>query len=68
MPLDDKGKPWLDIVEAAGVALPQTYHFKPPSYRTTEPEAIQIAYRDAEGLINAICEEENELTLAQATG
>jgi hypothetical protein len=27
--LDDKGKPWLDIAESAGVILPKTTHFKP---------------------------------------
>jgi hypothetical protein len=67
IPLDKKGKPWTDITEAASVVLPQTFHFKPPGYRTIEPEAIQIACQDDEGIINTACEEEKELTLAQAT-
>ena len=67
VPLDDKGKPWTDIAEAAGVDLPQTYHFKTPGYRIIDPKAIQRACRDDEGIINSVCEEEKELTKAQAT-
>ena len=67
IPLDNKGKPWTDIAEAAGVVLPQTYHFKAPGYRTIEPEAIQLACRDDERIINAVCEEEKLLTKAQAS-
>jgi hypothetical protein len=67
IPLDEKGKPWTDIAEAAGVVLPQTFHFKPPGHCTIKPEAIQIACQDDEGIINVACEEEKELTLAQAT-
>ena len=29
VPLDDRGAPWLDIAEAAGVVLSKTQHFKP---------------------------------------
>jgi hypothetical protein len=68
VPLDDKGKSWLDLAEAAGVVLPQTYHFKPRGYRTIEPEAIQIACRDDEEILNAVCEEEKLLTNTQADG
>jgi hypothetical protein len=28
VPLDDRGKPWLDIVTDAGIILPQTIYFK----------------------------------------
>jgi hypothetical protein len=66
IPLDDKGKPWADIAEASGVVLPQTYHFKTPGYRTINPKPIQRACRDDEGIINAVCEEEKELTPKQA--
>jgi len=41
--LDDRGKPWLDLAEDAGVNLSQTYHFKPPGYRTIEPQSVQRA-------------------------
>jgi hypothetical protein len=67
VPLDDKGKPWTDIAEASGVVLPQTYYFKTPGYCTIDPKAIQQACRDNEGIINLVCEEEKELTKAQAT-
>lgn len=67
VPLDDRGAPWLDLAEASGVQLPETYHHKPPGYRTIEPPSIQTACRDDEGMINAVCEEEKELTAAQAT-
>jgi hypothetical protein len=65
--LDNKGKPWTDIAEAAGIDLPQTYHFKAPGYHTIDPKAIQQACQDDEGIINSVCEEEKELTKAQAT-
>ena len=29
VPLKDRGAPWLDVAEAAGVILPETTHFKP---------------------------------------
>jgi hypothetical protein len=64
--LDDKSRPWLDIATDAGVILPETYHFKPPSMRTVTTHAIQKACKSDEGLINAICEEEKELTDKQA--
>lgn len=64
--LDDKGKPWLDIAEDAGIKLPQTTHFQPPGLRTIDPKPIQQACKVDEGLINAVCEEEKELTRDQA--
>ena len=64
--LDDRGKPWLDIAKNAGVTLPETYHFKPPGYRTVNPKAVQQNCKYDEGIINAICEEERELTKDQA--
>lgn len=68
IPLDNKGEPWPDIAEAAGVVLPQTHHSKPPGFRTIDPQAIRRACQDDEGLINAVCEEEKELTGKQADG
>ncbi len=63
--LDEKGLPWLDIAENAGVELPKTTHFKPPGLRTVEGEAVQRACKE-EGIINAIAEEEKLLTENQA--
>ena len=67
VPLNDRGAPWLDLAEASGVQLPQTYHFNPPGYRTIEPQSIQMTCQRDEGIINAVCEEEKELTDNQAT-
>jgi hypothetical protein len=64
--LDDKGLPWLDIAEQAGVDLPETFHFKPPGLRTVSTQTLQRACKADEDLINAICEEEKELTETQA--
>ena len=50
----------------AGVTLPNTYHFKPPGMRTVSTRAVQRACKSDEDLINAICEEEKELTKKQA--
>jgi hypothetical protein len=66
VPLDDRGKPWLDIAYDSGVSLPKTFHFKPPGYRTIQPQSVQRACKSDEGIINAICEEEKELTDKQA--
>ncbi|KAF4626488.1 hypothetical protein G7Y89_g11671 [Cudoniella acicularis] len=49
--LDDKGKPWLDIAEDAGIEL-----------RTECTRTVRRACKRDEGIINAICEEEKELT------
>jgi hypothetical protein len=65
--LDEKGAPWLDIAVQAGVDLPQTTHFKPPGLRTVNTQSVQRACKEDEGIINAICEEEKELTEIQAT-
>ena len=40
VPLDDRGKPWLDLAEDAGIHLPKTQHFKPPGIRTVEPQTV----------------------------
>ena len=64
--LDDRGAPWQDVAEAAGVSLPLTTHFKPPGSRTMTPKAIQRACKKDEDLINAVCEEEKELDARQA--
>ena len=61
IPLDDKGKPWLNIAEDAGIILPQTTHFKPPGVRTVTAKTVQHSCIRDEGLINAVCEEEKEL-------
>ena len=66
VPLDDKGLPWLDIAEQAGVDLPKTSHFKPPGLRTVSTQTLQRACKADEDLINAICKEEKELTKTQA--
>lgn len=63
---EDKGNPWLDITEDAGVSLPKTTHFKPPGLRAVEPQTVQRAYKVDEDIINVVCEEEKELTRAQA--
>jgi hypothetical protein len=64
--LDDKGAPWLDIAESAGVKLPETAHFKPPGNRTINPKAVRQACKRDKDIINAVCEEEKELTKDQA--
>lgn len=64
--LNDRGAPWLDLTEASGVQLPQTYHFNPPGYRIVEPQTIRMACRDDKDMINAVYEEEKELTTSQA--
>jgi hypothetical protein len=60
--LDDRGKPWQDIAEDAGVILPKTTHFKSPKLCTVEPQSIRRAYKSDEGIINAVCDEEKELS------
>ena len=64
--LDDKGKPWLEITQDAGITLPKTTHFKPPGVRTVTTQTVQRACKLDEDLINAVCEEEKELTEVQA--
>jgi len=62
VPLDDRGKSWQDIAEAASAILPKTPHFKPPGLRTVTPHTIQQSCKLDEDIINAKCEEEKELT------
>jgi hypothetical protein len=66
VPLDDRGAPWQDITEAAGVILPKTQHLKPAGLRTITSQSIQRACRHDENIINAVCEEEKELDEKQA--
>jgi hypothetical protein len=66
VPLDDRGKGWLDIAQGAGVILPETTHFKPYGKRTVNSHTLQEACKSDEGIINAVCEEEKELTRKQA--
>jgi DDE superfamily endonuclease len=66
IPLNNRGAPWLDVAEASGVQLPQTYHYKPPGYRTIEPQSIRRACQVDEDMFNAACEEEKKLTDTQA--
>jgi hypothetical protein len=63
--LDDKGKPWLDITEEAGVQLPKTVHFNPPGLYIINLKPVQQACRDDEDIINAVCKEEKELIESQ---
>ena len=61
VPLDNKGKPWQDVTEEAGVILPETLHFKPAGSRTLHPRTIQRSRKKDEDIPNAVCEEEKEL-------
>jgi len=40
VPLRDRGRPWINVAQNAGVDLPNTIHFKPPGTRIVNPEAI----------------------------
>ena len=64
--LNDKGQPWLDLAESAGVDLPKTTHIKTSKLRDVELQTVQRACKADEGIINAVCEEERELTKKQA--
>ena len=64
--LDDKGAPWLDIVEAAGAELSETWHFNPLRYRIVDNRRVQAACKRDEDLITAVCHEEKELPHQQA--
>lgn len=66
IPLDDRGAPWLDIAEAAGVELPETIHFKPPGRREVTTQTVQRACKKDAGIINAVCHEEKKLPPKQA--
>jgi hypothetical protein len=62
VPLDNRGKGWLDITQGAGVILPETTHFKLYSKRIVNSHILQEAYKSDEGIINAVYKEEKELT------
>jgi hypothetical protein len=64
--LNDRGKSWLNIAIDANVTLPQTTHFKPPGLCAVSLQTVQRACKVDEGIINTVCEEEKELTKAQA--
>ena len=66
VPLDNKSKPWRDIIDAAGVELPYTMHFKPPGLRTIQPQTIQQSCQKDKRIINTVYDEEKELSYAQA--
>jgi hypothetical protein len=66
VPLNDRGAPWLDVAEAAGVTLPETTHFKPYGRRVVTPQAVQRACKIDEDIINAKCEEDRLLKKEQA--
>jgi hypothetical protein len=66
VPLRDRGAPWRELAEASGVQLTNTFHFNPPGYRTVESQSLQRACKDDEDIINAVCEEERELSEPQA--
>jgi hypothetical protein len=40
VPLNDRGKPWLDIATDAGIILSQTTYFKPPGLRAVNLQTI----------------------------
>ena len=60
--LNNKGKPWLDVTETAGVSLPNTSHFKLPRLRLVTTQTIRRAYERDKDLINATYERKKELT------
>jgi hypothetical protein len=64
--LNEKGKPWLDIAEDAGVEIPKTMHIKPPGVREIEPRSLLRAAKADEGIGNFKCPEEKLLTQKQA--
>jgi DDE superfamily endonuclease len=66
VPLDDRGAPWLDIAEEAGVELPETTHFKPPGKREVTTQTVQRACKKDAGIIDAVCHEEKKLPPKQA--
>jgi hypothetical protein len=39
--INNKGAPWIDIVEEAGVELPKTVHFKPLGIHLLSTQSIQ---------------------------
>lgn len=61
----EKGLPWGDVALRAGVQLPQTAHQFPPGKRQISELSIRRRYTEDEDLINAVAEEERELTKEQ---
>jgi len=61
IPLEDRGTPWKDVAEAAGVTLLKTQKFKPLGVREISSTRIRIRCRDEEDIINTVYEEEKEL-------
>lgn len=53
-------------MEAAGVGLLKTPHFKPAGTRTLTSQTNQRACRGDEDIINTVCKEEKELDEKQA--
>ena len=68
VPLDDKGKPWLNILEDTGVKVLITTHFKLLSTRVMSIFIVQHSCKKDKSLINAVCDKKKELTEAQAKG
>jgi DDE superfamily endonuclease len=59
--LEEKGAPWLDIAEQAGVHVGETTHMKPPGKRTLNTRSVQHACKRDEDIINALADEEKLL-------
>ena len=65
--LNNKGKPWLDIVENASIILLITIHFKPAGSCIIIIRTVQYFYKLNKDLINTVCEEEKEFIRLQTT-
>ena len=65
-PPEDRGVPWLDVAEAAGVGLPETTHFKPQGKREVTSHIVQQVCKKDAGIIDAVCHEEKKLLPKQA--
>jgi len=64
--IDDKGKPWIEILRDSGVDIPQTIHFNPSGYHDISERGIRNTLFRDEKIINAVCEEERDLSKKQA--
>ncbi|PVH68381.1 hypothetical protein DL98DRAFT_522798 [Cadophora sp. DSE1049] len=64
--MKQKGLPWGDVARDAGVMLPQTIHFFPSGKRQVSEYTIRKRCAEDEDMINAVAEEERELTKDQA--
>ena len=38
--LNDKGQPWLNLAESAGITLPKTRHIKASKFQDVEPQTV----------------------------